>query len=82
MAVRAQLVKDAIVPERVKVGGWGEHRPVKENPTRGGEAANRRVEIFLIPRTTPLMATRTGGAPSTSQAGGGSGEDQMDFPPK
>ena len=81
MAVRAQLVKDAIVPERVKVGGWGEHRPAKENPTRGGEAANRRVEIFLIPRTAPVVASAATSS-ETNQAGGGATEDQMDFPPK
>ena len=81
MAVRAQLVKDAIVPDRVKVGGWGEHRPVKDNPTRGGEAANRRVEIFLIPRSDAMMANRSTGS-ATNQAGGGTSEDAMDFPPK
>ena len=81
MAVRAQLVKDAIVPDRVKVGGWGEHRPVKDNPTRGGEAANRRVEIFLIPRSDAMMANRSTGS-DTNQAGGGTSEDAMDFPPK
>jgi chemotaxis protein MotB len=81
MAVRAQLVKDAIIPERVKVGGWGEHRPAMENPTRGGEAANRRVEIFLIPRTEAVMARRSTSS-ETNQAGGAVSEDQMDFPPK
>ena len=82
MAVRSQLVKDSIMPARVKIGGWGEHRPVKANPSRGGEAANRRVEIFLVPRTTPLMATGTTDTGSGTQAGGASSTDQMDFPPK
>lgn len=81
MAVRAQLVKDAIIPERVKVGGWGEHRPAKENPNRGGEAANRRVEIFLIPRTEAVMARRSTSS-ETNQADGAVSEDQLDFPPK
>lgn len=82
MAVRSQLVKDSIMPARVKIGGWGEHRPVKTNPARGGEAANRRVEIFLVPRTSPLMATGTTDTGSGTQAGGASSTDQMDFPPK
>ncbi|MEE2681894.1 MAG: OmpA family protein [Planctomycetota bacterium] len=82
MAVRAQLVKDSVMPTRVKIGGWGEHRPAKANPSRGGEAANRRVEIFLVPRTTPLMATGSTDTGSTTQAGGSSATEQMDFPPK
>lgn len=82
MAVRSQLVNDAITPERVKVGGWGEHRPVKANPNRGGEAANRRVEIMLVPRSTPALAGAPGAGMDASRAVGGASDDQMDFPPK
>ena len=81
MAVRAQLVKDAIVPERVKVGGWGEHRPLKTNPTRGGEAANRRVEMYLIPSTMTAQVPTAEGS-TTPMVGGGTNEDTGDFPPK
>ena len=81
MAVRSQLVKDTVAAERIKVGGWGEHRPVVVNPARGGEPANRRVEIFLIPRAPGAMAAKPTETPST-QAGGGNNTDQLDFPPK
>jgi chemotaxis protein MotB len=82
MAVRSQLVNDRVIPSRVKIGGWGEHRPVKTNPNRGGEAANRRVEIFLVPRTSTLMTTGSSETSPTSQAGGSNSSDQLDFPPK
>jgi hypothetical protein len=81
MAVRSQLVRDTVAADRIKVGGWGEHRPVMSNPTRGGEAANRRVEIFLVPRTAEEMAVKPS-AKKTTQAGGGNSTDQLDFPPK
>ena len=81
MAVRSQLVQDTVAADRIKVGGWGEHRPVVMNPARGGEPANRRVEIFLVPRAPGAMATKPADAPAT-QAGGGNNTDQLDFPPK
>jgi hypothetical protein len=81
MAVRSQLVKDTVAADRIKVGGWGEHRPVMTNPTRGGQPANRRVEIFLVPRAASAMAATPVDAP-TAQAGGGNNADQLDFPPK
>lgn len=82
MAVRSQLVKDTVAGDRIKVGGWGEHRPVMTNPTRGGEPANRRVEIFLVPRSAEAMAVKPAGAPTTQQTSGGNNADQLDFPPK
>jgi chemotaxis protein MotB len=36
--------------ERMGCMGYGEHRPLQENPARGGCEANRRVEVFLLPR--------------------------------
>ena len=75
MAVRSQLVRDHVVAARIKVGGWGEHRPLLPNPSRGGEPANRRVDLYLVPASTPTLAsveseTRT------------SNEENADFPPK
>ena len=79
MAVRSQLVKDSVMADRIRVGGWGEHRPIKTNPARGGETSNRRVDLYLIP-ATPKLARNT--APAVEQAVGGSNETTTDFPPK
>ncbi|MHC4855042.1 MAG: OmpA/MotB family protein [Planctomycetota bacterium] len=51
-AIRVEqlLGKDGIAPERMAVKGYGEYRPVEPNkPGKKGNAANRRVEIFIIP---------------------------------
>ncbi len=54
ISVRAALVAAGADPRRVSVGGWGEHRPVVTNPTKGGAQANRRVDIYLEPMTADL----------------------------
>lgn len=48
ISVRDAMVKDGVSPERVLIGGFGEFRPLVENGRRGA-AANRRVEIRLVP---------------------------------
>jgi flagellar motor protein MotB len=50
IAVQRALVGAGVTAGRVKVAGYGETRPVVPNPARGGEARNRRVEVFLIPQ--------------------------------
>lgn len=79
MSVRSTLVGDQVNPGRVKVGGWGEYRPLMTNPERGGEAANRRVEMYLIPSTMTAEVPMAD-APMTPVVTGGTNED--DFPPK
>ena len=50
ISVEQELDKDGVAPERLAVKGYGEYRPVEPNkPNKGGNAANRRVEIFIIP---------------------------------
>ncbi len=34
---------------RVEIAGWGEYRPMVPNSSKGGTAANRRVEIYVVP---------------------------------
>ncbi|MEM8783049.1 MAG: OmpA family protein [Planctomycetota bacterium] len=41
---------------RMSIAGYGENQPVVSNGPRGAEA-NRRVEIFLVPRNEPVAAT-------------------------
>jgi chemotaxis protein MotB len=44
------LAKNQIAEERMSAKGYGEFRPVEPNkPNKGGNAANSRVEIFIVP---------------------------------
>lgn len=49
ISVRDVLSQAGVSGSRLQVAGWGEHRPVVANPASGGNALNRRVEIYLIP---------------------------------
>lgn len=46
------LTSAGISPERMAVKGYGEYRPIEPNkPNKGGNPANRRVEIYIVPST-------------------------------
>ncbi len=50
ISVLNELTSGGLSPERMAVKGFGEYRPVEPNkPNKGGNAANRRVEIFIVP---------------------------------
>ena len=50
ISVEKMLSTSGVAPERMAVKGYGEYRPVEPNkPGRKGNAANRRVEIFIVP---------------------------------
>jgi chemotaxis protein MotB len=49
ISVRAALRGLGVPAARMMASGWGEHRPVVTNNATGGTAANRRVEIYLVP---------------------------------
>ena len=50
ISVERMLDTNGIAPQRMAVKGYGEYRPVEPNsPGKKGNAANRRVEIFIIP---------------------------------
>jgi chemotaxis protein MotB len=53
ISVQQLLGGSGIAPERMAVKGYGEYRPVAPNkPNKGGNEANRRVEIFIIPASS------------------------------
>jgi len=46
-AVKAELIANGVDAGVIKTSGYGEDRPVADNNTREGRAANRRVEIKI-----------------------------------
>lgn len=46
-AVRAYLIERGIGPNRLSAIGYGEERPIEDNDTSSGRAANRRVEFHI-----------------------------------
>lgn len=48
-AVAAFMRKSGVADKRLKAVGYGPNQPVADNGTPDGQAANRRVEIFLTP---------------------------------
>lgn len=51
-AVAADLINRGVLRDRLYVAGMGETRPVADNSTDAGRAANRRVEITIAPHTS------------------------------
>jgi chemotaxis protein MotB len=47
-----------IAPARLSVVGYGELRPVADNDSAQGRAANRRVDIVILSRSAAAMAPR------------------------
>jgi len=55
---RAESVKNELLAQNVLAGrlqtvGYGETRPIATNETPGGRQQNRRVQIVIIPQSTP-----------------------------
>ena len=50
IGVEKVLTADGLSPKRICVMGFGEHHPIVPNkPNKKGAAANRRVEIWIVP---------------------------------
>ncbi len=78
ISVRRALGEQGVAWERIQAAGWGQYRPTVANNPSGGTAANRRVEIFLVPSTwsgTPQPE------PAPSAPSGDSGARQVDIDP-
>lgn len=50
-AVAAYLTSRGVQPARIATRGFGETMPIADNSTEAGRAANRRVEIKVVPVT-------------------------------
>lgn len=56
ISVKDVLQKAGVAPTQMMVAGYGQFHPVAANPTKGGNQANRRVEIFLVPSTATAVS--------------------------
>lgn len=54
ISVHEALKQEGVDPQRMEIAGWGPYRPIVPNPPKGGAKANRRVEIYLVPRPTGI----------------------------
>ncbi len=50
IAVKDVLQEGELAPDRMGVMGYGEYRPVAPNEGNRGNAKNRRVEIYIVPK--------------------------------
>jgi chemotaxis protein MotB len=68
IAVTRVLESNGVRGARVEVAGWGEFRPAVPNSASGGTPGNRRVEIYLVPSSAPVIDSGAPvPAPTTSQ---------------
>lgn len=63
-----QKASVAMPADRILVGGWGQYDPVVVNNARGGTAANRRVDIWILPMSERRAAGNVG-SPSEPESG-------------
>lgn len=65
IAVRDVIVQAGVEPVRIQVAGYGEFRPVVANGAQGA-AANRRVELFLLPMPASVTYGSSEAPPDTT----------------
>ncbi len=63
ISVRKALAGAGVEPARIQVAGYGEFRPIVPNGPKGA-AANRRVDLILVPMPQRLAEQETSRAPA------------------
>lgn len=67
ISVADELMSQRVSPNRVAVVGYAEQRPIAANTDAAGRAANRRVEVLILPTTVrgaAVETTTSGAAPA------------------
>jgi len=59
-AVKSYLVGQAVGSSRLTSEGRGSTEPIADNSTTAGKAANRRVEVFIIPNAKMIQDAQEG----------------------
>lgn len=57
LVVRDFIIENGVPEDLIEIISRGETTPVDENWTRQGKSRNRRVELYIIQRNTPLTTT-------------------------
>jgi len=70
ISVKDAISKDGVPANRIGVAGYGEFHPIASNTPRRGNELNRRVEIFLVPRTYKSVVAEAVSVPADDEAGG------------
>jgi chemotaxis protein MotB len=65
--VRFLSEKASVKPGRLLAAGYGQYRPIGTNATPKGRAANRRIEILLLPPLQTKKATLPAAATATKE---------------
>ncbi|HVV86539.1 MAG TPA: OmpA family protein, partial [Kofleriaceae bacterium] len=66
-AVRTYLITQGIDAGRLEAVGYGEERPIADNSTKKGRAANRRVEFVILGDSTGIEQTHSGPTDDTME---------------
>lgn len=72
ISVGNELIKSGVTARRIGVVGYADQRPIASNDTPAGMAANRRVEVLILPTTvSDVMASPSNEAakPTVTQSG-------------
>jgi len=56
---RVFLSAKGVNPERMSAAGYAEYHPIASNNTDGGRAANRRVDVVVVPRSNMDLSSMT-----------------------
>lgn len=68
ISVANELMGQRVAPNRIGVVGYAEQRPVAANVSRDGMAANRRVEVMILPTTVKGQVVQSAtGTPGAGQ---------------
>jgi len=76
-SVRRFLTDAGINPDRMRIRGYGEIRPITDNTTEERRAQNRRIEVFVT-GVLETPAEENGGQEQDDGAGSGAGETAED----
>ncbi len=49
------MIGEGMPPDRISAAGYGQYAPIESNDTPEGRAANRRIDIILVPNIEELM---------------------------
>lgn len=80
ISVADELIAQKVSPARIGAVGYADQRPVSSNATPNGQAANRRVEVLILP--TQVKASAPAAAPvAPKPAGNGNKDSGATTPP-